>query len=144
MGGDEKPISPLQDITGTLQNRFFVTTKQLTDADKKLREEFDALAKDVTDDMENYRIYLAAEKIYHYLWDHFASVILEESKPIFKNVADAAVHTSRQLVLLSILRDSLKLLHPFMPFITEEIWSSLHIGGSDKSHSMLILEQWPS
>ncbi len=94
---------------------------------KELIEEFDALAKDVTVDMENYRFYLAAEKIYHYIWHRFADQILEESK-------------SKPELLSTIyylLENSLKLLHPFMPFITEEIWSEL------KKNNLLMIEPWP-
>ena len=107
--------------------------------DQKLREEFDALTKEVTEDMEQYRIYLGAEKLYHYLWDRFASEIIESSKAVFKG-DDANARSSRQQVLLSILTDSLKLLHPFMPFVTEEIWSSLPHG---ETKDLLIVEPWP-
>ena len=80
-----------------------------------LKEEFDVLAKDVTEDMENYRFYIAAEKIYAYVWHRFADEILEESK---KNPELLST-------IYYILENSLKLLHPFMPFITEEIWQHL-------------------
>ncbi len=112
--------------------------------DEALRHEFDALTADVTREMEQFHFYLAAEKLYHYIWDRFASEILEESKLIFKHDAstDSGQATSeraaRQETLLYILRNSLKLLHPFMPFITEEIWSSLPNAG------LLMVEHWPA
>jgi len=95
--------------------------------DKNLINEFNALAKDVTEDMENYRFYIAAEKIYAYIWRRFADEIIEESKK----------KSDRGETLHYILENSLKLLHPFMPFITEEIWSEL-----DKKN-LLIIEPWP-
>ncbi|HEY0010723.1 MAG TPA: valine--tRNA ligase [Candidatus Paceibacterota bacterium] len=113
-------------------------TAPLTDADQELRAELDALAKDVTADLEAYRIYLAAEKLYHYVWDRFAAVILEESKPLLQG-DDIAAKASRQALLLSLLTDSLKLLHPFMPFVTEEVWGS--VPGTD---GLLMVAPWPS
>ncbi|HYF10569.1 MAG TPA: valine--tRNA ligase [Candidatus Paceibacterota bacterium] len=108
-----------------------------TPVDAERRAEFDALAQDVTKDLEEYRFYMAAEKIYHYLWDTFASKIIEESKPLMKST-DAAVIESRKRLLTEVFRDSLKLLHPFMPFVTEEIWKSL-----PGTKSLLIVESWP-
>lgn len=108
-----------------------------TDADAILRSELDELVKDVTKAIEEYRVYLAAEKIYHYVWDRFAAEILEESKPILAG-EDAATKVSRQALLLSLLTDSVKLLHPFMPFVTEEIWGS--IPGTE---DLLMVAPWP-
>ncbi len=92
-----------------------------------LTAEFDELAKDVTFDMDNYRFHLAAEKIYHYIWHRFADEIIEESKKNEK------IKPS----LLYILKNSLKLLHPFMPFITEAIYQEMYPGG------LLMIEEWP-
>ncbi|OHA91184.1 MAG: valine--tRNA ligase [Candidatus Zambryskibacteria bacterium RIFCSPHIGHO2_01_FULL_49_18] len=94
----------------------------------ELIKEFDNLAADVTADMENFRFYIAAEKIYHYIWHRFADEILEESK---KN--PELLSTNYYL-----LENSLKLLHPFMPFITEEIWGELK-----KEENLLMIEKWP-
>ena len=77
--------------------------------------------------MENYRFHLASEKIYQYIWHKFADVIIEESKN----------NDEIKKVLLPIWTDCLKILHPFMPFVTEEIWST--IGKSN----LLIVEPWP-
>ena len=97
-------------------------------------EEFEALAKDITKDLEEYRFYMAGEKIYHYVWHRLADEILEESKPILKDDDKE----SRQVLLRALLDGSLRLLHPFMPFITEEIWGSL-----DKKE-LLMVAKWPS
>ncbi len=109
-----------------------------TKEDKKLFKEFEEVSEKITEDLENYKIYLAAEKIYHYLWDRFASEIIEESKPILKG-EDSTAKDSRKHLLVNILTDSLKLLHPFMPFVTEEIWALL----PNKKKGLLMLEPWP-
>ena len=109
----------------------------LIEADTALKEEFDALALEVTADLENYRIYLAAEKLYHYAWDRLAAELIEESKAIFAG-GDEAAAASRKAVLLVILADLLKLLHPFMPFVTEEIWKSID------SSTLLMVTRWPA
>lgn len=82
------------------------------------------ITKDVTEDIEQYRFYLAGEKIYHFVWHTFADKILEESKARFAG-SDEADKQSAQRMLFQLLEQSLILLHPFMPFITEEIWDSL-------------------
>ena len=102
------------------------------------------LIKEVTTHIETYRIDLAAETLYQFIWHELADKIIEESKSVFRDGTDAE-KAQKSAELMEILRTSLKLLHPFMPFITEEIWSSLpHTLTSDKSQTMLILEKWPS
>ncbi|MES2315722.1 MAG: valine--tRNA ligase [Patescibacteria group bacterium] len=93
-----------------------------------LVQQFNTLAKNITSDMENYRFHLASEKVYHYIWHILADQILEESK---KNAEIKSV-------LPYLLQNSLKLLHPFMPFVTEEIWGML-----PNRQNLLIVEEWP-
>lgn len=108
-----------------------------TEEDAALRTEFDALVEDVTKDIEEHRIYMAAEKLYHYTWSRLASELIEESKTLFQG-DDAARTASRRALLREILGDLLKLLHPFMPFVTEEIWQ-LGAFGRD----LLMVSPWP-
>ncbi|MBI1974250.1 MAG: class I tRNA ligase family protein [Candidatus Zambryskibacteria bacterium] len=108
--------------------RFVLSKESGGEIDAKLKEEFDALAKNITEDMENYRFYLAAEKIYAYIWHRFADTILEESKK----------KPELNATLYYLLENSLKLLHPFMPFITEEIWREF------KKDNILMIEKWPT
>jgi len=108
--------------------RFVLDNAKDGDLNKELVEEFEALATDATSDMENYRFHLAAEKIYHYIWHRFADEIIEESK---KN-------EEVKSTLVYLLENSLKLLHPFMPFVTEEIWSMM-----PNTKNLLIVEPWP-
>lgn len=112
-----------------------------TPADAQLWEEFQKLQTEVTKDIEEYRFYMAGEKLYQYVWHHFADQIVEESKPILKGF-DEAAKKSRQMLLMNILKNSLRLLHPFMPFITEEIWSSLPRSANEAD--LLMVEKWPS
>ncbi len=115
-------------------------TAPITEQDMELLKECDALITEVTSDIDNHRYHIASEKIYGYVWRRFADVILEESKTIFAEGSDAE-KKSRQLTLIAILGTSLKLLHPFMPFVTEELWSMIP---SHKAKKMLIIESWPT
>ena len=107
-----------------------------TNRDEELRKERHELIVDITKDMEVYRFYLAAEKIYHYVWHNLADKILEESKPILTNGTEEEKISKKQL-LIHTLKKMLLILHPFMPFVTEEIYSKL------KNTKLLIIERWP-
>ncbi len=105
--------------------------------DKKILEDFAEVAKQATSSLEAFRLSEAADALYHYLWHTFADKVLEESKLVLQNPDTRA---SRQYVLLSVLADSLKLLHPFVPFVTEEIWQLLPL--PEKKESLMIAK-WP-
>ncbi|MHB8710015.1 MAG: valine--tRNA ligase [Minisyncoccota bacterium] len=106
--------------------------------ERELLETFENLTREVTQDIEEYRIYLAAEKIYHYAWHELADKILEESKPILAG-ADVGARASRAHLLVTLLDRTLRLLHPFMPFLTEEIWQSM----PTKNSEFLMVASWP-
>ena len=80
---------------------------------------------------------MASEKVYHYVWSTFADTILEESKPILKD-GTAEEKESRAWLLYAILHDSLITLHPFMPFVTEELWSLI----PKSQDRLLLVEPW--
>lgn len=125
-----------------LENTADTNTSQkpkLTERDMELLAALQEHVTDVTNEFEKYQLYLAAEKIYHYLWHEFADKILEESKPILAG-DDAEAKLSRKYTLYTILTTSLKLLHPFMPFVTEEIWQSL----PHKDTELLMVAPWPA
>lgn len=109
-----------------------------TPADEALTNELKEIVADVTKDMEAYRVYLAAEKIYHYTWDRLAAEILEESKTIFAD-DDEKAKESRKTTLLALLETTITVLHPFMPFVTEEIYQSL----PSKKNDFLMIATWP-
>ncbi|MDX1608149.1 MAG: valine--tRNA ligase [Candidatus Spechtbacterales bacterium] len=106
--------------------------------EKKMQKEIKATAKSVTKNMEKYRYAQAAEEVYHYAWHRFADELLEESKEIIFG-DDAQEKSKRVTALINAWADVLKLLHPFMPFVTEELYGHLPI--EDKK--MLIIEKWP-
>lgn len=112
---------------------------ELVPADQKIIDELHEIIKDVTTDFENYRLYMAAEKLYHYVWHTLADIIIEESKPILSG-NDTTARDSRIHLLRAILETNIKALHPFMPFITEELWAMMPL--SDKK--LLMIESWPS
>lgn len=114
---------------------------KIIDTDQKPLDDFKALTADVTVDIDAFRFYLAGEKIYQYTWHTFADILVEESKKIFAE-GSAQERASRMTLLLSIHKDLLKLLHPFMPFITEEIWTLLPKETTDEE--LLMIERWPS
>lgn len=116
----------------------FKTT--LTEADQALENELQALVKDITEDIEAFRMHLAIEKTYQYAWHQFADVLLEESKQIFKEGSEEAKQ-SRKKFLRTTLSTILKLLHPFMPFVTEEIWQSVK---TDGDATLIMIAEWPS
>lgn len=105
--------------------------------DDEIREERDNLLIDITSDMDNYRYYLAGEKLYHYIWHNFADKVLEDSKKIFESDNEKQ-KKSRKQILLHTLDKMLRALHPFMPYVTEEIWQEIK-----KGKSLLMIEKWP-
>ena len=111
---------------------------ELTEEDQKINDELNATITEVTSDLENFRFYMAGEKLYHYFWHNFADIIIEQSKAKLSS-SDEKIKNSIRWTLLQILKTNIKLLHPFMPFITEEIWSK--IPTTDKK--MLMIETWP-
>lgn len=113
-------------------------TATRTEADEKLVQELSDITEDVTKDYEEYRIYLAAEKLYHYAWDRLAAEILEDSKKVFAEGDESAI-ASRKATLLQLLETALTLLHPIIPFVTEEIYQS-HPG---KKSEYLMIADWP-
>ncbi len=115
--------------------------KKYTEPDAKLRKERHELIVDITKDLEEYRLYMAAEKIYHYIWHNFADKIIEESKLILKD-GTAEEKLSRQQFLLHTLKKMLTILHPFMPFVTEEIWQAWK-QPAEKT-DMLMVQEWPT
>ena len=128
-------------------SRFVLTNAQdfddkakpkLTATDKKRLKELKKLCKDITKQIGSFKFYAAAEDLYHYFWHTFCDKIIEESKSRLsgENKAD---RQAAQHLLLEILKTNLKLFHPFMPHITEEIWSHF----PDKNN-LLMIEKWPS
>lgn len=122
---------------------FDETLNAITEkADGALIDEFREMMRDITSDMDNHRYHLASEKLYHYIWHRLADEILEESKNIIGNekevTPDEKAKSSRQQTLLYILRGCITALHPFMPFVTEEIWDEL----KQEEEDLLMVSEW--
>ncbi len=104
--------------------------------DQKSFDDLTAFVSEITKEMDEFKFYIVAEKLYHYTWHEFADIIIERCK---KNIAENNNSDSAKKLLAEILPILLKTLHPFMPFVTEELWSLL----PQKSSRMLMVEKWP-
>jgi valyl-tRNA synthetase len=106
--------------------------------DKAADEELEALIAETTEEMDEYKFYIVAEKLYHYFWHTFADVIIERSK---KKISENKNADSAKALLCTHLTILLKALHPFIPFVTEEIWGML---ADNINKSLLMVEKWPT
>ena len=95
--------------------------------DKWILSKYNTVAKEVTENIEKYELGIAVQKLYDFIWDEFCDWYIELVKP---RLTDEHSENA-QYVLLYVLSNTMKLLHPFMPFITEEIWHHLPTGDSD-------------
>ncbi|MCR5119023.1 MAG: valine--tRNA ligase [Lachnospiraceae bacterium] len=110
----------------------------LKPADKWILSKVNSLIKDVTENMERYELGVAVQKIYDFIWDEFCDWYIEMVKPRLYDNENAASKNAALYTLRSVLIDALKLLHPYMPFITEEIFCNLQ----DKEESIMVSD-WP-
>ncbi|HSE56610.1 MAG TPA: class I tRNA ligase family protein, partial [Candidatus Paceibacterota bacterium] len=129
----------LWNITRFVLTNCSATESAYTDEDHVLLNEWQQVAERVTEDIEQYRLHLATEKLYQYVWTRFADEILEESKLIF-NGTNSEARISRQKLLLELLAGNIKLLHPFMPFVTEALWELLPL---QNKRPFVMIEPWP-
>ncbi len=105
--------------------------------DKWILSKYNDLVKDVTESLEKFELGMAVQKLYDFIWDVFCDWYIEIAK-IRLNGEDADAKATVKAVLVYVMSNTLKLLHPFMPFITEEIWQTLpHDGDS------IMISQWP-
>lgn len=110
---------------------------QLALEDRWIVNQFNQVVKAVTDNLEHFEIGIAVQKLYDFLWDELCDWYIEIAKIRLQSSDEAAAQTVRQ-VLVWVMMGTLQLLHPFMPFITEEIWQSLpHEGES------IMVSKWP-
>jgi len=116
------------------------TKPVISTADQKLLQEAEQIAAEVSGHIDAFRLDLAADTLYHFIWHRLADEIIEESKPLLKGGGGEAAAASRRHTLYSILYTVLKLLHPFMPFVTETIWQEL----PTKECELLMVAKWPT
>jgi valyl-tRNA synthetase len=142
---DENRIRGYKNFANKVWNitRFVLETSAASGAgaiaeeDRAIITEAQTMATEVTKHIETYRLDLAADCAYQFIWHRFADIILEESKPLTKG-ADKTRASSRASALVESLHIILATLHPFMPFVTEEIWDSL-----PHHKEILMVASWP-
>ncbi|MBI4101730.1 MAG: class I tRNA ligase family protein, partial [Candidatus Nealsonbacteria bacterium] len=106
---------------------------KLSGKDAKYLSDLNKLISETTKDLDNFKFYQSAERLYHYVWHAFADRIIEEKK--------TDLNAGTKWLLLEIYATCLQLLHPFMPFLTEEIYTNLLPAWRGKKP--LIVESWP-
>ena len=105
--------------------------------DKWILSLFNTLTKEVTDNLDKFELGIAVQKLYDFIWDIFFDWYIEISKIRLNSGDEKAAQTARDM-LVYIMSNTLKLLHPFMPFITEEIWQTLPHNGES-----IMISDWP-
>jgi len=114
-----------------------VDKNALTDADKWIISKANKLVKDVTENIEKFELGIAADKIYDFVWEEFCDWYIEMVKPRLYNkddlTRDAALYTLKEVLIIA-----LKLLHPYMPFITEEIFCTIQ-----SEEESIMISKWP-
>lgn len=98
---------------------------------------FNSVAKEITENLEKFELGIAVQKLYDFIWDDFCDWFIEIAKIRMQSGDEAAAQSARQ-VLVWVMSNTLKLLHPFMPYITEEIWQSLPHDGES-----IMVAKWP-
>ena len=106
--------------------------------DKWILSKLNSLAKEVTDNMENFELGIAVQKVYDFIWDEFCDWYIEMVKPRLYATDDTASQNAALYTLKTVLLDALKLLHPYMPFITEEIFCTLQ-----SEEESIMISKWP-
>lgn len=131
-----------QDKTGTRgwEVSYDEIKGSLEPVDKWIISKLNTLVQDVTDNMEHFELGIAVQKVYDFIWDEFCDWYIEMVKPRLysKEESDEASRNAALWTLKNILIDALKLLHPYMPFVTEEIFCTIQ---SDEESIMI--SNWP-
>ena len=117
---------------------FVPQAENYTLADKWILSRYNQTVSDVTRNLERFELGEAGKAIYEFIWNEFCDWYIELSKARLYNKEDILARQTAQFVLCYVLENTLKLLHPFMPFITEEIWQ--HIPHEGES---IIIASWP-
>ena len=110
---------------------------QLTAADKWILSKVNTLAKEVTENMDKYELGIAVQKVYDFIWEEFCDWYIEMVKPRLYNDGDTT-KSAALWTLKTVLVNALKLLHPYMPFITEEIFCTLQ-----SEQESIMISKWP-
>ena len=112
--------------------------KMLQPVDKWILSKLNRVVKEVTDNMENFELGIAVQKVYDFIWDEFCDWYIEMVKPRLYDTDDADSQAAALWTLQNVLQSALKLLHPFMPFVTEEIFCTLQ-----EEEESIMISRWP-
>ena len=112
--------------------------EELAPVDKWILSKLNSLAKEVTDNMENFELGIAVQKVYDFIWDEFCDLYIEMVKPRLYSTYDTRSQNAALYTLKAVLLDALRLLHPYMPFITEEIFCTLQ-----SEEESIMISKWP-
>ena len=118
-----------------------ITTPAAADlqpVDKWILSKLNTLVKDVTDNMDHFELGIAVQKVYDFIWDEFCDWYIEMVKPRLYSTDDAVSQNAALWTLKTVLIDALKLLHPYMPFITEEIFCTIQ-----NEEESIMISKWP-
>ena len=110
-----------------------------TKNDRLMLARLKKLTRDTTADIEKYKFHHAADRLYHFFWHYYADKVIEDMKPRLAAAEGSTEKETAKALLLAFHATLIKLLHPFMPFITEEIWKHLPMAHK----KMLLVERWP-
>ena len=122
------------------ENKLLNTNKNSTKADEEILKQLDKTIKLISNNLDKSRFHESAQNIYHFFWHKFCDKYIEKSKKQILNAKNQKEKENTQKILLYVLLNSIKLLHPFMPFITEEIYQKLSLRNKKKC---LMAEDWP-
>jgi len=111
---------------------------ELTLADRWILTRYAAVIEKVSEAMENYDLGEAGRLLYEFIWNEFCDWYIELTKPRLYNKEDLSARHTAQSVLLEVLEGTLRLLHPYMPFLSEEIWQNLPVTGDS-----IMMQPWP-
>ncbi|WP_337539512.1 valine--tRNA ligase [Suilimivivens sp.] len=115
-----------------------VTEPVLQPVDKWILSKLNALIKDATENMDHFELGIAVQKVYDFIWDEFCDWYIEMVKPRLYNTDDQESKNAALWTLKTVLLNALKLLHPYMPFITEEIFCTLQ-----SEEESIMISSWP-
>ncbi len=121
-----------------LRLSFDEVADKLEPVDKWMLSCFNTLVRDVTDNMDSFELGIAVQKVYDFIWDQFCDWYIEMVKPRLYATDSRDSHVAALWTLRNVLIGTLKLLHPYMPFITEEIFCNLQ--SEEKS---IMISDWP-
>ena len=111
---------------------------ELMDADKWILSKINTVTKDMTYNLDNFELGIAVQKVYDFIWDEFCDWYIEMVKPRLYNTEDTVSQNAALWTLKIVLINGLKLLHPYMPFVTEEIFCTLQ-----EEEESIMISKWP-